>query len=199
MITIIKNDHTGREILHYEGVVLDRGATWVKLEAPFNWPDKAAPYHTFRKGDRFIEFYYSDRWYNIFEMHDVDTDQIVGWYCNVTRPALLGEDTIHADDLALDLFVSPEGVITVLDEDEFAALPLDVQYSRAGARRVGRTQAVSEHAAAVWRTIKANFTAESAKNAKESKRKRKKNKFHRGERRERGEKQEIVFYSVCAM
>jgi hypothetical protein len=125
MITVIKNDHTGREVWRYTGQVIARGTTWVQLEAHFNRADKTTPYHTFRQGDRFIEWFYSDRWYNIFEMHDVDDDHLVGWYCNITRPADLRADTIHADDLALDVFVAPDGRITVLDEDEFAALPLD--------------------------------------------------------------------------
>jgi len=139
-ITVIKNDHTGREIWRYEGRVLDRGATWVHLEALFNRPDTSTPYHTFRQGDRFVEWYYSDRWYSIFEMHAVDDDQLTGWYCNISRPAVLGSDTITADDLALDLFVSPSGVMTVLDEDEFAALPLDEDVRAAAEQALGELQ-----------------------------------------------------------
>ncbi len=133
-ITVIKNDHTGREVWRYTGRVLARGVTWVQLEAFFNRPDRRTPYHTFRQGDRFVEWFYSDRWYNMFEMHDVDDDHLTGWYCNITRPALLRPDTVTADDLALDVFVAPDGAITVLDEDEFAALPLD-DATRARARR----------------------------------------------------------------
>jgi uncharacterized protein len=133
-ITVVKNDHTGREILRYTGRVLAREAlVWVRLEARFSRPDVLTPYHTFRQGDRFVEWFYSDRWYNIFEMHDRDDDRLTGWYCNVTRPAVLGPDVITADDLALDVFVAPDGAVTVLDEDEFAALPLDAD-TRACAR-----------------------------------------------------------------
>lgn len=134
-ITVIKNDHCGREVWRYTGRVLARETTWVQLEARFERPqDVITPYHTFRRGDRFIEWFFSDRWYNIFEMHDADDDRLTGWYCNITRPALLDGDTIYADDLALDLFVAPDGTITVLDEDEFAALPLD-EATRAQARQ----------------------------------------------------------------
>ena len=133
-ITIIKNDYAGREVFRYSGHVVARGARWVQLEARFNRADKQTSYHTFRQGDRFVEWFYSDRWYNIFEMHDGGDDHLTGWYCNVTRPALLLPDTVQADDLALDVFVRPGGAIMVLDEDEFAALPLDVA-TRAEARR----------------------------------------------------------------
>jgi uncharacterized protein len=126
-IIVIKNDHTGREVWRYQGRVLKRGASWVNLEAYFNRADLHTPYHTFRQGDRFIEWFYSDRWYSVFEMHDVDDDHLTGWYCNLARPAVLGEAVISADDMALDLFVAPDGAITVLDEDEFLALPVDDQ------------------------------------------------------------------------
>jgi predicted RNA-binding protein associated with RNAse of E/G family len=125
MITVIKNDHTGREVWRYAGRVIARADTWITLEARFNRPDTETEYHTFRQGDRFVERFYTDRWYSIFEMHDVDDDQLTGWYCNVSRPARLAVDRVEADDLALDLFVAPDGAMTVLDEDEFAALPLD--------------------------------------------------------------------------
>ncbi len=132
-ITVIKNDHAGREILRYTGRVLTRGDSWVQLEARFSRDDVRAEYVTFRKGDRMIEWFYSDRWYNIFELHDVDDDHLKGWYCNITRPAAITGDTVQADDLALDVFIAPDGAITVLDEDEFTALPLD-EATRAQAR-----------------------------------------------------------------
>src|SRR5205085_3530918 len=111
--------------------VLMQGKTWVCIEATFNNPDKDAGYVVFRRGDTFIEWYYSERWYNVFELYDVDDGQHKGWYCNITRPAKISEDLITADDLALDVFVTPEGEITVLDEDEFAALNLPPNERRA--------------------------------------------------------------------
>jgi len=34
---------------------------------------------------------------------------------------------VRCEDLALDIWVAPSGDIQVLDEDEFAALPIDVE------------------------------------------------------------------------
>jgi hypothetical protein len=123
-ITVYKHDHTGRPVWSYTGEAVERGATWVKLRARFNRDDYDAGYVVFGRGDLFIEWFYSDRPYNIFKMYGARDGQLKGWYCNVTRPATLTDDEIHADDLALDVFVSPDGTITVLDEDEFAALDL---------------------------------------------------------------------------
>ncbi len=52
-ITIRKLNHEGRETWRYTGVVLERTATCVKLEAFFNRDDSDAGYVVFRRGDRF--------------------------------------------------------------------------------------------------------------------------------------------------
>lgn len=123
-VTVIKNDHTGQEVWRYEGMILERGPTHVRLEARFNRDDLALGYVTFRRNDRFVEHFYADRWYNVFEVHDVDDDHIKGWYCNFTRPAHIGNGIIQADDLALDMFVYPDRRIMVLDQEEFDRLPI---------------------------------------------------------------------------
>jgi predicted RNA-binding protein associated with RNAse of E/G family len=84
-----------------------------------------------KQSNRFVETYYTDRWYNIFQIHDREDDRVKGWYCNVGRPAVLEEDDRFSYvDLALDLWVAPDGLQTVVDEDEFAALSLDVETRR---------------------------------------------------------------------
>jgi len=126
-ITVIKNDHAGREILRYEGVVLERHPDHVVVEARFNRDDMDLGYVVFRRGDRFVERFYADRWYNIFEIHDVDDDHIKGWYCNFTRPAIIADGVAQADDLALDLWVYPDGRTLTLDQDEFDALAISLE------------------------------------------------------------------------
>ena len=74
--------------------------------------------------DSDLETFYRDRWYNVFAVYDRDDGVLKGWYCNVTRPATITDAAVSSDDLALDVWVSPAGDVTVLDEDEFAALPL---------------------------------------------------------------------------
>jgi len=123
-ITIHKLDHEGREVWHYEGTALDRGETWLSLEALYNGKEKDDGYTVWRRGDRFVEYYYTDRWYNIFEIHDGHTDALKGWYCDVTYPATITEDSVSWRDLALDVWVGPEGNVRVLDEGEFEGLGL---------------------------------------------------------------------------
>lgn len=124
-IIVIKQNLQEEETWRYSGTVLARDNHSVLIEARFNRSD--LPFHgiTFRNNDRFVERYYDNRWYNIFELHDWEDDRLKGWYCNVTKPAEFAPGQIAYVDLALDLLVYPDGTYLVLDEDEFAALPLD--------------------------------------------------------------------------
>jgi hypothetical protein len=125
-ITIIKRDIAGQETWRYNGQVLKRTSNAVILEALFNVDDTPFMGIELKRGDRFVELYYSDRWYNIFQIHDREDDALKGWYCNICRPAIFeSEDRLSFIDLALDLWVSPSGSQTVLDEDEFVAMDLD--------------------------------------------------------------------------
>jgi protein associated with RNAse G/E len=130
-VTVIKNDHTGREVWRYQGRVLRREDSLVVLEARFDHDEVDVGPVTFRRGDSFVERFYSDRWYNIFEVHDANDGHLKGWYCNIARPAALLPDEIRADDLGLDVFVHPDGRTLTLDQDEFDALPLDEGERRA--------------------------------------------------------------------
>jgi uncharacterized protein len=122
---IIKQNHTGQEQWRYDGVVVERDATHVLIEARFDREKVDLGYVVFYRGDRFLEHYYGDRWYNVYEVHAAEDDRLKGWYCNFTRPARIQADAIRYDDLALDLWVYPDRRTLVLDRDDFDALPLD--------------------------------------------------------------------------
>jgi predicted RNA-binding protein associated with RNAse of E/G family len=127
-ITVIKRDAAGRETWRYTGQLLERVDGRVRLEARFNRDD--LPFHGILLGrnDRFVETFFTDRWYNIFAIHARDDDHLRGWYCNIGRPAVWesenGRLALSYEDLALDLLIYPDGKQLVLDEDEFEALAL---------------------------------------------------------------------------
>jgi protein associated with RNAse G/E len=130
LITVRKLNTTGEETWRYTGRVLEQHATHIVLEAEFNRND--IPFHDIllRRGDRFIETFYADRWYNIFAIHDRDDDRLKGWYCNIGYPAEIRDGIVSYIDLALDLLVYPDGRQLVLDEDEFIVLALTPEVQR---------------------------------------------------------------------
>jgi protein associated with RNAse G/E len=124
-IKVQKKNPAGEVTYEYEGVMLRRDEHSIVLEALFDRADMSFMDVTFKTGDRFVEYYYSDRWYNIFAIHDREDGKIKGWYCNVGKPAVIEDGAVSYVDLALDLWVSVDGKQTVLDEDEFEELQID--------------------------------------------------------------------------
>ena len=131
-IVVRKLDTRGRLVTSYSAAVVERFAQGALLDARWERPALALGYTTFEPGDRFREWFYSDRWYNIFEIADTG-GALRGWYCNVAEPASIGATEIRCRDLLLDLWVTPDGVTLVLDEDEFAADDAIDAPTRAGA------------------------------------------------------------------
>jgi protein associated with RNAse G/E len=119
-IVVRKLDTQGLLVTSYTATVVERFADGVLLDARWERPTLALSYTTFETGDHFREWFYSDRWHNIFEI-GTSEGALKGWYCNVAEPAVITETEIRCRDLLLDLWVAPDGATLVLDEDEFAA------------------------------------------------------------------------------
>lgn len=130
-IKVQKKDLAGNVLIEYEGQELRRAEHSITLEALFTRDDMRVMDVVFKKGDRFVEYFYSDRWYNIFVIYDRDDGQRKGWYCNIGTPAIIEEQVVSYVDLALDLWVSTDGEQTVLDQDEFEALELNDAFRQA--------------------------------------------------------------------
>ena len=122
---VLKKNPAGEVTWQYEGRVIKRGKNFVTIEAFFNRDDLPFQGTVLKRNDRFVETFYTDKWYNIFEIHDRDGGMLKGWYCNICKPAVIEDDSVSYIDLALDLWVTPDGKQTVLDEDEFEELNLD--------------------------------------------------------------------------
>jgi hypothetical protein len=115
----------GKVTWQYTGRVIRRELNSVVLEAHFNRPDMPFMGIMLKQGDRFVETFYTDRWYNIFEIYDRDDGQLKGYYCNIGKPAIIRDGQVSYVDLALDLWVTPDGQQQTLDEDEFVLLKMD--------------------------------------------------------------------------
>jgi len=123
-VTVHKLNHEGREVWAYPGRVLRRTASSVTLEGKFDRDDVIVGGMPIRRGDRMVETFHRDRWYNVFTVYEGQSDRLRGWYCNITRPARIDSHDIYADDLALDLVVFPSGQWAVLDQEQCEALHL---------------------------------------------------------------------------
>ncbi len=124
-LTVFKQNHLGEPVFSWQGALLADSSTCRLVSARFSGADAVrVDKVTFRRDDLMLEKYYSDRWYNLFEVHQGSSNQVKCWYVNLCYPAQFSAESITWQDLALDLVVYPSGEYRLLDEDEFDALPL---------------------------------------------------------------------------
>jgi uncharacterized protein len=123
----------------WDGAVIRCDASGIVLRAEFNVDLVEREFATFRRGDIFVEFYYWDRPYNVFQISTPD-GTLKGWYANVGLPAELSAETeeLQYVDLALDVWMSPNREFVVLDQGEFDVLLTEYPHLAETAER-GRT------------------------------------------------------------
>lgn len=114
----------GATKIRYPAQLLTDDGTRLTVRAPWAAPGtRDFGFVRFEAGDVFTEHYWRDRWYSVKEVRTGD-GTLKGWYCDITRPAVLADDgaELSVEDLDLDLWVSADGrEILRLDEDEFEA------------------------------------------------------------------------------
>ncbi|MFJ8545562.1 DUF402 domain-containing protein [Streptomyces sp. NPDC093586] len=111
----------GRTKIRYPGELLhDDGTRLVVRAAWAGGGVRDFGFVRFEAGDVFTEYYWRDRWYSVKEVRAA-TGSVKGWYCDITRPAVLTGTELVVEDLDLDLWRSADGTdVRRLDEDEFA-------------------------------------------------------------------------------
>lgn len=71
-----------------------------------------------RLGTISYEYYWLDRWYNVFKFHEPD-GELRNYYCNLNLPPKLTGNVLDYVDLEIDVMVSKNFEIEILDRDEF--------------------------------------------------------------------------------
>jgi protein associated with RNAse G/E len=71
-----------------------------------------------RRGTISYEYYWLDRWYNVFRFHEPD-GEFRNYYCNINMLPTFDGRTLDYVDLDLDILVGKDGAYTILDLDEF--------------------------------------------------------------------------------
>ena len=66
------------------------------------------------------EFYWLDRWYNVFRFCEPD-GSVRNFYCNITMPPTFEKGVLDYVDLDIDVILWPDGRVDTLDEDDFVA------------------------------------------------------------------------------
>ena len=73
---------------------------------------------TIATGTISTEYYWLDRWYNVFRFSDRDR-QLKNFYCNVNQPPCFDGRVLSYIDLDIDVLVAPDLTYKILDVEDF--------------------------------------------------------------------------------
>jgi hypothetical protein len=114
------------QVYKYDGVLhrswpaqlLRRDGPLIVLDAKF--PDEVVHdlLGTIAGGTHSLEYYWLDRWYNVFRFARPDGN-LRNYYCNVNLPPKFDGKTLSYVDLDLDILVDPDFSYRVLDVEDF--------------------------------------------------------------------------------
>ncbi len=100
--------------------LIEQNASLLVLSGEFD-EDIAHPgLGSIARGTKSQEFYWLDRWYNIFRFSEPD-GKFRNFYCNIAMPPRFTGNTLDYVDLDIDVIVWPDGKTETLDEDDFIA------------------------------------------------------------------------------
>lgn len=118
LIVVHKLAYDGHETWRWSGKLVERREKLTVIDAVFNGAPRDLGYMKLENTDLYHEFYYADRWFNIFQVFRED-GPLKGWYCNICKPASFFGNEISFVDMVLDVFVYPDRQSLVLDEEDF--------------------------------------------------------------------------------
>jgi protein associated with RNAse G/E len=73
---------------------------------------------TIASGTHSLEYYWLDRWYNVFRFAQ-PSGELRNYYCNVNVPPTFDGKTLSYVDLDLDILVEPDLSYQILDVEDF--------------------------------------------------------------------------------
>jgi protein associated with RNAse G/E len=126
-VTVRAYKYDGREHRHWRAQILKQEDQLLILDAKFSEEINHPLLGIIELGTVSIEYYWLDRWYNIFRFLKPD-GELRNFYCNVNVPPCFSKGTLSYIDLDIDVLVEADLSFTVLDEDEFAANALSFNY-----------------------------------------------------------------------
>ncbi len=128
-VTVRTYKYDGSEHRHWRAQISRQEDSLIVLDAKFEEEIRHPLLGTVARETSSIEYYWLDRWYNVFRFVE-PTGELRNFYCNVNVPPVLENDVLSYIDLDMDVLVGPDFSYSVLDEDEFAANAARFHYPR---------------------------------------------------------------------
>jgi len=120
--------YDGREHRRWPAKIANREGSLLVLDAVFDEEIQHDLLGTIELGTISSEYYWLDRWYNIFRFSD-PAGRLKNFYCNINEPPQFDGHTLSYIDLDIDVLVGPDLTYQILDMDDFEEHALQFSYS----------------------------------------------------------------------
>jgi protein associated with RNAse G/E len=118
MITVRAYKHDGSPHRSWPARVLRQDGSLLVLDAEFAEEVQHELLGTIASGTLSVEYYWLDRWYNIFRFSH-PTGELRNFYCNVNVPPSFDGQVLSYVDLDIDIVVNTDFSYQLLDLEEF--------------------------------------------------------------------------------
>jgi len=118
MITVRACKYDGTEHRRWPAELLQQDGSLLVLDAYFTEDITHDLLGTILSGTRSIEYYWLDRWYNVFRFSEPG-GELRSYYCNVNVPPEFDGQTLNYVDLDIDILVAPDLTYQVVDLHDF--------------------------------------------------------------------------------
>ncbi len=110
--------YDGREHRSWPARVARSEGSLLVLDAVFDQEIEHDLLGTISSGTISTEYYWLDRWYNVFRFSDPD-GVLKNYYCNVNQPPSFDGRVLSYIDLDIDVLVAPDLTYKILDVEDF--------------------------------------------------------------------------------
>ena len=110
--------YDGTEHRRWPAVLVEHDGPLLVLDAVFDEEIQHDLLGTIASGTISVEYYWLDRWYNVFRFCD-QTRKLQNFYCNVGLPPSFDGHVLSYVDLDIDVLVKPDFSYQVLDLEDF--------------------------------------------------------------------------------
>jgi protein associated with RNAse G/E len=117
-ITVKTYKYDGRMHRSWRAEILEQKSDLLVLLGVFTERIEHSQLGVIEPGTLSYEYYWLDRWYNVFRFHEPN-GALRNYYCNINMPPKLEDGVLSYIDLDIDIYISPQMKPSVWDLDEF--------------------------------------------------------------------------------
>jgi protein associated with RNAse G/E len=118
LITVNSRNFDGTLRRSWKAKLISQDDRLIEMVGEFEFDVEHPDLGHIQRGTVSYEYYWLDRWYNVFRFHEA-TGEFRNYYCNINLPPIFENGILDYVDLDIDVLVDKDWQTKVLDVEEF--------------------------------------------------------------------------------